>query len=117
MGRNLFLVYSSPVEGKLDEYHAWYDQHVIDISKVKGFASAQRFELNEEISESSGATPRRFLVVYEIVGDAGEAMANLREAAISGAVERPDPTCVIGDYYGQHFRPIRDRIVNGGIES
>ncbi|MGE0304233.1 MAG: hypothetical protein AB7Q27_00540 [Acidimicrobiia bacterium] len=112
MRKTHFLVFSNPVEGCEDAFNAWYDKHVTDISRVAGFASAQRFVMDEERSESPGGA-RRYLALYEIDGGIAEALAALRAAADAGAVERPDPTCVAGDIFSQVFHPVGERYVAG----
>lgn len=112
MTESLFLVFSNPVEGQEARYHEWYDKHVEDLSRIPGFASARRFEIDGRRSESPGGN-WRFLTLYELEGDVGQALSNLREAANSGLVERPDKTCVAEDIYSQIFSSIRERIVDG----
>ena len=104
------LVYSNSVEGKDDEYQAWYDKHVSDLTRVEGFLSAQRFVIDSERSEPPG-DERKYLVVYELDTDVPTALANLRAAANSGAVERPDIALVKDDIYSQVFTAIRAVVV------
>ncbi len=53
---------------------------------------------------------------YEIEGDVADALGALREAANSGAVDRPDPTCVAGDIFSQIYHPIGVGYVEGLAE-
>ncbi|MGE0308204.1 MAG: hypothetical protein AB7Q27_20885 [Acidimicrobiia bacterium] len=117
MRKTNYLVFSNPVEGCEDAFNAWYDKHVADISRVPGFASAQRFALEEDRSQTPGGV-WRYLALYEIDGDIGQALVALRAAAESGSVERPDPDCVAGDIFSQVFHPVGDRFVAGAaVES
>jgi hypothetical protein len=58
------MVESSPLAGREDEYHDWYDnRHLADILKIPGAQSAQRFSVIAKEGEPS----RYFNIVdYEI---------------------------------------------------
>ncbi len=44
MSTYLLLVYTRPVPGREDEYHAWYDGiHLAEVLTVPGFVAARRF--------------------------------------------------------------------------
>jgi hypothetical protein len=114
--KSLYFVFSNPIEGQEDRFHAWYDKHVEDISRLEGFASAQRYEIIGSQSKSSGGPDRQYIAVYEIEGDVAEARARLKAAAAAGDVERPDMSCVKEDIYGQMFAPIRGKWVDGNLQ-
>jgi hypothetical protein len=39
--RDLYLVFSNPVEGREDEYNAWYDEvHLPDVQRIPGVVGA-----------------------------------------------------------------------------
>lgn len=113
MDNSLYFVFSNPVEGQEERYDEWYDKHVADISRLDGFASAQRFQIIDRQSKSSGGPYRKYLAVYEIEGDVDEARARLKAAAAAGDVERPDPAFVGPEIYGQMYEPIRAKWVDG----
>jgi hypothetical protein len=100
MSRHLYLVFSSPVEGRESEYNEWYSNiHLRDVLKVPGFVAAQRFK------QAEGA----YLAVYEIESeDPGEALGALGRAAkdmnMSDALDRDNISTML-------FSPITDRLV------
>ena len=63
-----FVVLTNPVEGREDEYNAWYDdQHLNDVLKAPGFWRAQRFENADPLSD---APPRyKYLAIYDFESD------------------------------------------------
>jgi hypothetical protein len=66
MYRYCFVVQSQPVDGREDEYNAWYDgQHVPDVLRVPGCFAARRMV-------SDGPDGRRYLAIYEIEAEDGE---------------------------------------------
>lgn len=65
------MVFSNPVAGHEDEYNKWYDeQHIQDVTALPGFASSQRFVLNDP-QMFPGVTVKmpRYLALYKIVTD------------------------------------------------
>ena len=61
-----FVVITTPVPGKEDEFNHWYDhQHLADVLKVPGFVSAQRFK----ITGDNPALPGRYLALYQMETD------------------------------------------------
>jgi hypothetical protein len=64
------LVFSKPVEGRDDEYNAWYDEvHLPDLAAIPGIRSAQRFDIGPERRPAGDEPPYRSLAVYEIEGE------------------------------------------------
>ena len=48
MTKHVLLVFTSPVEGREDEYNAWYnDVHLGEVLTADGFVRAQRFKASE----------------------------------------------------------------------
>ena len=83
--RTLYLAFSNPVEGREDEFRAWYDEvHIPDLLRVPGIVSAQRFEL-DDVALNAGA-PHRHLVVYEVEGDPDEIMAETGARFADGTI-------------------------------
>jgi hypothetical protein len=85
--RTLYLAFSNPVEGKDEEYEAWYrDVHVPDLLAMPEIVSAQRFALADCASNGGiGSTPR-YLVVYEMEGDVDEVMLKIAESVGAGSI-------------------------------
>lgn len=62
-----YFVFSNPVDGKEDEFNAWYDnQHAPDVVAVPGFVTAQRFVASDTQLRDS-KLPAKYLVVYKVV--------------------------------------------------
>jgi hypothetical protein len=106
---HLFLVFSNPVSGQEDAYHAWYERHVRDLVRVPGFRSAQRYSLVDDRGDPR-EHPYAYVVAYELEGDVAEAFAALRQAVVNGAAEAPDPACVESDIYGHVYAPVGERL-------
>ena len=67
MPKQTFIVLSSPVAGREDEYNAWYDRyHMVEVVQFPGFVSAQRFRV--DASNSRRAT-HTYAAVYEVESD------------------------------------------------
>ena len=48
MGNYTLVVYTSPVEGREDDYNEWYDnQHLGDVIAAAGFDRAERLRLTD----------------------------------------------------------------------
>jgi hypothetical protein len=94
------LVFSNPVEGKEEEFNKWYDAvHLPEVLAIPGMRSAQRYAIREtDITHHSElAKPaHRYLLVYELEGDANAVMTKLQEAALAGKLHMSDALDVGG---------------------
>ncbi len=81
-----YVVLSNPVQGREDEYNAWYsDRHLGEVIAVPGFVSAQRFRLRD--TEADGAPQQRYMAIYNMQTDDPEALiATLTELVESGTM-------------------------------
>ncbi|WP_037494261.1 hypothetical protein [Solirubrobacter soli] len=80
----LHIVVAQPPSGVSDaDFNHWYDAHLDEILSVKGFRSAQRFQLEPVVG--GDVLPHRFICVYEIDGDPREAVAELERAGMGSA--------------------------------
>lgn len=71
MDTALLVVLTEPVEGREDEYNAWYsDEHLADVLAAAGFRAAQRFRFAE--SKLSRRPAARYLAIYEVDADRRE---------------------------------------------
>ena len=60
MGKHCFVVITTPLPGKDDEFNTWYtEQHLPDVLRFPGFVSEQRFKLPED-----STLPGRYLALY-----------------------------------------------------
>lgn len=69
MSRTLLLVFSNPVDGREEEYDAWYTEHHLDeILAIDGFRLAQRFRLagDARMVQDTPDAPYRHLALYEV---------------------------------------------------
>jgi hypothetical protein len=67
MSKHVLLVFTDPVEGREDEYNAWYDQtHLKEVLQVDGFVAGQRFKVADVMP---GVTPHRYVALYELDTD------------------------------------------------
>ena len=90
MARGIMYVESGPVSpDRLEEYHAWYEQHMGELLGLDGFLSVRRFAVLGDDTT--------FVAMYEIEGDdlaavqagVGEARKAGRTTAADGAQDRP----------------------------
>jgi hypothetical protein len=88
MAMTTYLVFSNPVDGKEDEFNEWYDNvHLPEVLATPGMRSAQRFALLETEITHNSPMPKpaqRYLLVYELEGDADAIMAKISEAVANG---------------------------------
>lgn len=88
MERHLIVVLTEPVEGRDDDYNAFYNKyHVPEVASTKGVIAGQRFRLVD--SGRSEGPPHPYLALYEIEGDLDEARAALA-AGQDGRTPLPD---------------------------
>lgn len=74
----MFLVFTQPVDGQEEEYNEWYDViHLGDVVQIPGVSSAQRYEIAEP-EPVAGRTVHRHLAIYEIDGDPGRVLDEMR---------------------------------------
>jgi hypothetical protein len=80
MTKHVLLVFTDPVEGKEDEYNAWYnDVHLGEVLQADGFVRAQRFKVADLMP---GVTDHSYVAIYELeTDDPGAAMKALNGAA------------------------------------
>lgn len=59
------LVFTSPVEGRENDYNEWYDNiHVGEVLQVEGFVGCQRLAANP-----ASDAPAKYLAIYEVDAD------------------------------------------------
>ena len=88
-----FLVFSSAIEGREDEYNNWYETiHMAEVLALPGFVSAQRYQVADD-----GTGGAKTVAVYELVGDPQAALAALAEAVAStmNMSDSMDPASVV----------------------
>jgi hypothetical protein len=74
------IVFTNAAEGRDAEFNRWYDEvHLPDVLGVPGIVSAQRFALAE--AQMFRDQAHRYVTIYEIEGDAAEALEALKKAS------------------------------------
>jgi hypothetical protein len=78
------IVYTSPAEGREDEYNAWYDDvHLPEFSALPGVISGRRFKL-------TGDDTPRYAAIYELSAHPDDVMAAMNAAMKDGTVRWSD---------------------------
>ena len=78
------IVYTSPVEGREDDYNAWYDgTHLAEFSALPGVISGRRFKV-------AGDGKAQYAAVYELSAHPDEVMAAMNAGVKDGTVHMTD---------------------------
>jgi hypothetical protein len=78
------IVYTSPVEGREDDYNAWYDgTHLTEFSALPGVISGRRFKV-------AGDGKAQYAAVYELSAHPDEVMAAMNAGVKDGTVHMTD---------------------------
>jgi len=81
------IVYTSPAEGREDEYNAWYDDvHLAEFSALPGVISGRRFQV---LSAAPDAKPS-YAAVYELSAHPKEVLAAMNAGIKDGSVHMTD---------------------------
>jgi hypothetical protein len=68
MSKYTLVVLTNAVEGREEEFNAWYDDtHIPDVLRSRGFVSAQRFRIAE--TNPPQAFDHRYLALYDVETD------------------------------------------------
>jgi len=108
-----FIVLSNALDGRDDEFNAWYsDIHIHDALKVRGMRSAQRFTLTD-VQRRDPPHEYRYLCIYEVESEhLAEAMATLRR--LSGTEVMPVSETFAPNPLSFVFRPITEKVLSDG---
>jgi hypothetical protein len=99
MARYQYVILGQAVQGREDEFDAWYDnQHLGDVARIRGVVSARRFNVEWQKTTELEAPHWRSLAIYEIEADDPRAVV----AAISAAS-------------GTEAMPISDAMTKSGL--
>jgi hypothetical protein len=67
--RGILVALTNPVEGREDEYNAWYDGvHLVDVLKIPGVVAARRFRVAPSQHRAAPA-PWKYCATYELETD------------------------------------------------
>jgi hypothetical protein len=73
------IVYTSPAEGREDEYNAWYDDvHLREFSALPGVISGRRFKV--------AGGQQQYAALYELSAHPDEVMAAMNAGVKDGTV-------------------------------
>jgi hypothetical protein len=110
MSQSALIVFSNPTDGSEDEYNRWYsDVHLDEVLELPGFTAARRFELSDAQLDGYPASRHRYVAIYEIEGDAHDALARLVEALEAGRLVLP-ATIEVDSITPWCFAPITERV-------
>jgi hypothetical protein len=80
------IVYTSPAEGREDDYNAWYDGvHLGEFAALPGVLSARRYR----VAAAPDGTPR-YAAIYELSSHPDEVMAAMNAGVKDGTVHMSD---------------------------
>jgi hypothetical protein len=81
------IVFTSPVEGREDEYNDWYDNtHLAEFTALPGVVSGQRFK----VSPHGPKAPASYAALYELDGDPAEVLKAFDAGIKDGSVRMTD---------------------------
>lgn len=101
------IALTTPIAGKEQEYHDWYNNvHIPEIVNGLGLQGAQRYEL---VAKMIGADTNTFLAIYDVETDDPEGfMGRMGEFAMSGKMT-PGTATDQAAGYSAFFKAIGDR--------
>jgi len=104
------IALTTPVPGKEDEYHDWYQNvHLRELTGFDGIDSAQRFKL---VAKMIGSDTNQYLAIYDIETDNAMAlMGAIGEASAAGKMTQTDSSDM-GTTYTALFEAF-DEVVTG----
>ncbi len=78
------IVYTSPADGREDEYNTWYDDvHLPEFSALPGVISGRRFQV-------AGDGKPQYAAIYELSAHPDQVMAAMNEGVKNGTVHMSD---------------------------
>lgn len=78
------IVYTSPADGREDEYNAWYDEvHLPEFSALPGVIAGARFKV-------AGDAKPRYAAIYQLSSHPDEVMAAMNAGIKDGTVHMSD---------------------------
>ena len=81
------IVYTSPADGREDEYNAWYDDiHLPEFSALPGVINGRRFK----VASSDAAVKPVYAAVYELSAHPDKVFAAMNEGIRDGSVRMSD---------------------------
>ena len=107
--RKLFIAFTNAVDGRADEFNAWYDStHLQEVLSIGGFKSVQRFRA-AAAQRARDQPPFEYLAIYEVEGDAQELADVMTHWASDGGSSGLSPAIAPG-FVGCIYEPITEVI-------
>jgi hypothetical protein len=102
------IALSTPVAGKEDEFHDWYQNvHLPQIIALPGGQGAQRYKM---ITKLMGSDPNQYLAIYDIESDDPMAfLGAMGEAAAAGKLTQTEANDM-GTVYTALFEELGERV-------
>jgi len=93
MDSHVMLVFSNPIEGREEEFNAWYEgTHIPEVLGTPGVVAARRYQAAQLDAPGFPAPPQKYLAVYELSGDPAKVLAAMNERGQSGEISRGEAT-------------------------
>jgi hypothetical protein len=81
------IVYTSPVDGREDDYHAWYDDvHLAEFSALPGVINGRRFK----VAASDAAAKPVYAAIYELSSHPDQVFGAMNQAIKDGSMHMSD---------------------------
>lgn len=78
------IVYTSPADGREDDYNTWYDDvHLAEFSALPGVISGRRFKVAAD-------GKAQYAAIYELSGHPDQVMAAMNAAIKDGSMHMSD---------------------------
>jgi hypothetical protein len=78
------IIYTSPVDGREDDYNAWYDgTHLVEFAALPGVIAARRFKV-------AGDGKPQYAALYELSTHPDQVLAAMNEAIKNGTMHMSD---------------------------
>ena len=108
MPRYKLIALASPVAGKEDEFHDWYqNKHLKEIISFPGGKGAQRYKL---VTKLMGSDPNQWLAIYDIeTDDPMQFLGAVGQASAEGKMSQTDANDM-GTVYTALFEEYGERV-------
>jgi hypothetical protein len=84
MSSYILVVYTSPVDGREDEYNAWYDDvHLGEFASLPGVVSGRRYQVH-------GDGKPVYAAIYELTSPPDEVFSAMNKAVRDGTLHMSD---------------------------
>lgn len=108
MAKFKLVALSTPVAGKEDEFHDWYqNKHLPEIVALPGGVGAQRYKL---VAKLMGADPNQYLAIYDVeIDDPMQFLGAMGQASAEGKFTATDANDM-GTVYTALFSELDERV-------